>query len=204
MSTVRETAPTESCARKRSKHEAARAIRPTPNSAPSARNVRKISTARRAERAQRSDFGPPLHDRDRDGVVDEIHADQQRDVRERCEVELERAQHALISPVRTAVRSRARRGGMHARTAASSRGEARRIDDAIDAVEQADFAEHSCAVAMSTKTTLESTPGDPVGETAATRVAAPGDRRRVREIVEPRVQSIFLGDAARSRTHRAR
>ena len=48
-----------------------------------------------AERAQDADLVPPPHDRRGHGIIDEEHADEQRDERERGEVELERADHPL-------------------------------------------------------------------------------------------------------------
>ena len=48
-----------------------------------------------AEGAQRADFLAPGHDRDRHGVVDEEQPDQQRDPRQRRQVQMKRRQHGL-------------------------------------------------------------------------------------------------------------
>ncbi len=95
----------------------------------------------RAQRPQRPDLGAALDDRDCDRIVDEIHPDQQRDVRERGEVELKRAQHAADLTGAYGGRDRARSRREQPANRRGRRRQACGIDDAVDAIEYADLAE---------------------------------------------------------------
>ena len=110
----------------RAREDAARpprgAVPATPMSEPFERGRRaKITPRDGADRAQRRDLGPPPQDRDRDGVGDQKHPDEQRQRAERVQVEAEGAHHALG---RLAARP-GRRLEREARAAAAARALAR-------------------------------------------------------------------------------
>ena len=117
------------------------AIEPmTPKSAFCEKRLKNL-TARRAERAQRPDFRPPLHDGDRHGVIDEVHAHEHGDVGKRGQIQLEAAQHAFDFARSHGRLDRARPCRNDLANRGDRCGQLRGIDDQIDAIEAADLLE---------------------------------------------------------------
>ena len=85
------------------------------------------------ERAQRADQRPALHDRERHRLVDEKHADDQREQRERRQVPLERQDH---SPGDAGLRARGHEVGAAGERVGDARQELRIVDDQVDGGEQ--------------------------------------------------------------------
>ena len=102
----------------------------------------KISRARHADGPERADERPPLHHRERRRLVDEEHADDEREERQRGQVPLKRANHLRGG-------ARARAGGDQLRSRRQGAGDsvdedAARIvigSDQVDAAQAADGAE---------------------------------------------------------------
>jgi hypothetical protein len=95
----------------------------------------------RAHRAQRSDFGAPLHHGDGHGVVDQECADEERDQGDRGEVHLKAAQQAahFIRTGRWFDDARAGRDDLF--ECGFGLLETLRDDDAVNAIDRADFSE---------------------------------------------------------------
>ena len=141
----------------------------TPSSGRFAQEQRQHLPARDAERAQHADLVAPRQHRDRDGVVDEEQADDQRDPRQRRQIQVERGEHPLdllAAPrrprggepggqARADGRDRGVEVGARRRPRRVERGGARTICTSMRSMRPS-RSKASCAAAMSISTKLPS------------------------------------------------